>query len=230
MAEEAGNAAQAVAPGVWILRLRGVNAYAVAGPDGTVLVDAGNPGDGPRILGMLEAAGVPAPRRILLTHADVDHAGGAREIVRRTGAELLASAGEADVLGGKASPKLFRRLARIATGRMRCSGRLVDGEEVSGLRVVATPGHTAGHVCLWREDGAVLFAGDALSVREGTARIPPAFFTEDRRAAENSLARLAALAPALVLPGHGSPLRDAAETLRAASAASPAVRTPVSDG
>ncbi len=205
-----------VADGVWQLPLRGVNAYALETAQGTVLVDAGNRGDGERILAMLRVVGLAPPGRILLTHADMDHAGGVRAILQVTTGEVHASRLQADVLAGHGRPPALRRFGRLLTGRIACEPDLEEGARVAGLLVVATPGHTAGHVALLREDDRVVFAGDALAVRGAKVRILGAPLTEDFAQACASLRRLAQLQPNLVLPGHGDPLPAPAHALEAA--------------
>ena len=197
-----------LAPDVWSLPLRRVNAYALKAAEGTVLVDAGNPGDGPRVLTMLQVAGLEPPALILLTHADVDHAGGVRDLLRACAPRVLAAGPEALVLAGRGRPRLLRRLGRLGSGRVRCSATVRDGECVAGLTVVSTPGHTRGHCSYLRESDGLLFTGDALAVRDGMVRIPGQPFTEDWPRAYASLARLVSLHPRLLLPGHGAPLAE----------------------
>lgn len=205
-----------MAPHVWRLPLRGVNAYAIETDQGIVLVDAGNPGDGPRILSMLHGVGLAPPRLILLTHADVDHAGGVRALLRICAPEVRTTEGETSILAGGGHPRLFRRLGRLLTGRIRCAAPVAIGDRTAGLLVVATPGHTAGHCSFLREADGVLFAGDAAVVRSGEVGIPARLFTDDLAQAEASLAHLADLGPRLLLPGHGAPLPEAASGLRKA--------------
>ncbi len=86
-----------------------------------------------------------------------------------------------------------------------------------GWRAVHTPGHTAGHVSLWRAADRTLLAGDALAtvnqdsphgmvVQKAEFRRPPAPFTPDWSAAQSSVERLAALRPMTVGAGHGPPM------------------------
>src|SRR5690606_39587546 len=86
-----------------------------------------------------------------------------------------------------------------------------------------TPGHTDGHVSLWRPHDRVLVAGDALITVKQESMLavlaqwralhgPPAYFTTDWRRTELSVRALAALQPDLLIPGHGRPMRGAALT------------------
>jgi glyoxylase-like metal-dependent hydrolase (beta-lactamase superfamily II) len=90
---------------------------------------------------------------------------------------------------------------------------LVEGDEVAGFQVLHTPGHAAGHVSFWRESDRVLIAGDVLNtmhpftMKRGL-REPLEVFTPDPALNRKSIKRLAELEPALLLVGHGPPLRD----------------------
>ena len=92
-------------------------------------------------------------------------------------------------------------------------------------RWVATPGHTRGHVSLWRPSDRTLLSGDAVittaqesayaaAAQEPELHGPPRYFTPDWPAAEASARRLAALSPETLVPGHGRAL--AGEPMRSA--------------
>jgi glyoxylase-like metal-dependent hydrolase (beta-lactamase superfamily II) len=83
---------------------------------------------------------------------------------------------------------------------------------------IHTPGHTEGHISLYRKKDGVLIAGDAfttvkqeslLSVLTQNEQIsgPPKYFTEDWQAAEKSVKTLRNLNPSLVIPSHGKPMQ-----------------------
>jgi glyoxylase-like metal-dependent hydrolase (beta-lactamase superfamily II) len=90
---------------------------------------------------------------------------------------------------------------------------LSAGDEVAGFEVLATPGHTAGHVSFWREADRVLIAGDVVwnfhfvAGRPGLTE-PVSAANLDSAQNRESARRLAALRPELVCFGHGPPLRD----------------------
>jgi glyoxylase-like metal-dependent hydrolase (beta-lactamase superfamily II) len=100
--------------------------------------------------------------------------------------------------------------------------RLAEGDDIGhGFTVLDAPGHSTGHVAFWREADRTLVCGDVFfnigfSLRPGL-REPPGFLTTDPARNRESARRLAALDPALVLFGHGPPLRDP-DALRAFAA------------
>jgi glyoxylase-like metal-dependent hydrolase (beta-lactamase superfamily II) len=86
---------------------------------------------------------------------------------------------------------------------------------------IHTPGHTVGHVSLFRRDDRVLIAGDAVTTTKQESILavatqrrelhgPPAYFTIDWDAARESVWHLASLQPDVLATGHGVPLRGAA--------------------
>jgi hydroxyacylglutathione hydrolase len=201
-----------------------LNAYLL----GDVLVDAGLPGQGAAIVRMLGAR--PVGRHVL-THPHLDHAGGSAHVCRALGLEGAACGGAdlADLRAGR-SPDLALRprlqpLSR-ALGRFTpvAGTELADGETVGpGFVVVPTPGHTPGHVSLWRAADRVLIAGDAVMGLHPFSgrpdlRLPPRFDQPDPAAVRASVRRLAALEPRVVFFGHGLPLTDAAQRLGAFAA------------
>jgi glyoxylase-like metal-dependent hydrolase (beta-lactamase superfamily II) len=91
---------------------------------------------------------------------------------------------------------------------------------VFDLDVVATPGHTAGHICVLDPVAGVLVAGDALNTQGGTLAGSPPQFTADMEAARASVAKLAELSFETLLVGHGDPIEGGASEQVAALAAS----------
>jgi hydroxyacylglutathione hydrolase len=103
--------------------------------------------------------------------------------------------------------------------------RLREGETVADFTVIETPGHTPGHLSLWRDSDRTLILGDVLTNEHPITRCtglrePFARFTLDPRRNRLSARKIAALAPQLICFGHGPPLRDPAR-LRAFVAALP---------
>ena len=172
-----------------------VSVYLLVRGGEVAVVDTGNPGSAASVEDGLKAAGLGwgAVRHVILTHQHQDHAGGLAEIAPLVGATLYA--GEADVPGISAPG---RQLTPVK-----------DGDEVFGLQMIGTPGHTLGHVSIFEPGTGVLVAGDALrnqNVLEGSAPM----YTADAAQAAASVKRLAGLDVRAILPGHGKPITSGA--------------------
>lgn len=119
---------------------------------------------------------------------------------------------ESGDVAGNMPPSLVARLQQLVwVGPGHPVDReLREGDVVGGFEVVATPGHSPGHVSYWRESDGTLVVGDVLrNLDFATTRPalgePPELFTTDPARNRASARRLADLA----LFGHGPPLRDA---------------------
>ncbi|QJY48923.1 MBL fold metallo-hydrolase [Pseudonocardia broussonetiae] len=251
-----------VAPGVHRLALPlgihgvpTVSAYLLHDDDGDVLVDcgvaAGGAGSGVddpcgALTVALRAAGsaLDRVRRLVVTHAHIDHFGLAGEVVRRSGGELwMHEATQLDIekYGDPAEAVDRRELMLADHGlfgpELTASSRglqdwmpvmpsvgwpdrlLVGGERcVAGGRewqVVPTPGHSPGHVCLWSPQDRILCSGDhLLQVVSPPVTFERGFERDPMGSYLESLERVAELEPEVVLPGHGPPFRDGARRAR----------------
>lgn len=133
--------------------------YAVETPQGFVLIDVGMDSDqGIQALqAQLEEAGI-GPRSVSLilgTHAHGDHVGLVSRVKALTGARLAMHRLDAPNLN--VSPFRFRIPPATVEVLLDGSEELVPG---SGLRVIWTPGHTPGHVCIHDTRRKLLFTGD----------------------------------------------------------------------
>ncbi len=176
-----------------------VSAYVLVRSGEAAVVDTGTAGSEAAIAEGLTAVGLgwDAVAHVILTHSHPDHAGSADAVFA---AAPLATgyAGAADIPGITAS----RPLSPVA-----------DGDRVFDLRIVATPGHTPGHVAVLDEVGRILVAGDALVTEGGAVGPPPAQFTEDMDQAMASIATLATLGFDTLLVGHGAPIEGGASAM-----------------
>lgn len=177
-----------------------VSAYVLVRGNEAAVVDTGVGGSGDAIGAVLDEAGPgwAGVRHVVLTHKHPDHAGSVSEVLDQA-PEATGYVGQAD-------------LAEVDAPRQLTALR--DGDEVFGLRIVGTPGHTAGHMAVFDDDTGVLVAGDALTNQDGLSGSNPQF-TEDEQAAAESVRKLAELSPKVILVGHGAPvLQGAADQLR----------------
>lgn len=226
-----------------VFRLRGstgANVYLVREADQGLLIDSGFAEDSPRLLKKIEQVlgSVEHLTMILLTHYHKDHAGGAASLAAATGAKILCSENDADVFrGGQEYVRLPREvsagtekfLAATALWEKCFSGgnewfpqvdtTLNDGDLLCGFRVVAHPGHTPGHLCLYDDISRVLISADYLVYPSEEL---PQFFKKfirtvhlDPDTALSSTRQLLQLDFESLLPGHGQPvLRNARSVLK----------------
>ena len=221
-----------------------VNVYLVGQSGGWIVVDTGLPGAAGLVRRAAEARfGVGArPQAIVLTHGHFDHAGSALDLAWHWDVPVYVHPLERPYLTGASDyapqdPSMGGAIAFLS--RFFPSSGFHLGEHVRelpadgsvpgapGWRWLHTPGHTAGHVSLWRDADRVLLAGDAIATMDldsWTAQVtkprvfdrPPAPFTPDWGATRASVHALAGLDPLTVAAGHGLPITDrAAERLRA---------------
>jgi hydroxyacylglutathione hydrolase len=168
-----------------------------------VLVDAGTLFAKRRILRQVRSRGV---RTHVLTHAHPDHFGSSDAVCEELGVPLWCGSEDADVV----EEGLQGRLARAHP----VARRLREGDSVASFSVLEVPGHSPGHVAYWRSDDRVLICGDVFFHIAGRLSEPWRFLSEDPAQNRESMRRLAELEPALVLFGHGPPLRDTERFVR----------------
>jgi glyoxylase-like metal-dependent hydrolase (beta-lactamase superfamily II) len=84
---------------------------------------------------------------------------------------------------------------------------------LGGLRVVHTPGHTPGSVCLYAERHKLLFVGDTLQVIRGKVTFASSVFSEDLPQARASVARMTELDVETIVFSHYPPWRDGANDM-----------------
>jgi hydroxyacylglutathione hydrolase len=217
-----------------IPKIRGANTYAVlgeaqvAGRSHVTLIDTGMPGNAARIVEFLKSLGKSQVDSfsIILTHPDIDHAGSAAELKRKLeNTKVAIHEADAPRLAGEKPLKEVRGFARFLLRAMSLFMKfepvtadilLKDGEQVDGLTVVHTPGHTQGSMCLYSERLQAMFVGDALATgRDGTLSLPTAFMSFDIEEAKNSARKIASYEFQLLLPGHGPPiLSDASRKVK----------------
>jgi glyoxylase-like metal-dependent hydrolase (beta-lactamase superfamily II) len=229
------SAADQVTPDLTWLRYLFVNLYLYGTSASWVLIDAGLQGSA---LTIMEAAeerfGKGArPEAIILTHGHFDHVGAFPELFEGWDVPVYAHRLELPHLTGKADypppdPTVGKGVMALLSfaypnGAIDLGTRVRslpdDGSvpHMPGWRRIHTPGHTAGHVALFRESDRCLIAGDAFVTtrqeslyavmsQEPEVNGPPAYFTPDWGSARRSVEELAALRPAIAATGHGTPM------------------------
>ena len=197
--------------------ISGANCYLVITGTKLLVIDTGMPGNGSKIIEYIKGLGKnPSDiNYIILTHADIDHIGSAAEIKKMTGAKLAIHTSDAPILAGKSRFKtvrgplgvLFKLMARLMRFHpVEPNVILQDNVEIGGFKVIHSPGHTNGSICLY-QPGKVIFVGDALrSDSKGNPKPPSKNFSADIVRAKASLIMISQLEFDILLPGHGAPV------------------------
>jgi glyoxylase-like metal-dependent hydrolase (beta-lactamase superfamily II) len=204
------------APGLYGVIGPASNVYVVEDDaSGLTVIDAGMPGYGRRILGLVRHLGYGPQdvKQILVTHSDLDHVGGLKSLVDATGAAVYASPESAKCIRARRNPPHMKMpmaaVAMVVSWAFRrgvpVRYEVSDGELLNlagGIRVIATPGHTPDHTCYFWERERVLFAGDLLHHVRDLA-LTPDRITWNRADARQSAHKVLALDPAIICIGHG---------------------------
>jgi glyoxylase-like metal-dependent hydrolase (beta-lactamase superfamily II) len=194
---------------------------------GPTLVDTGLPGQLDAIATALGAAGVRVAelKRIILTHQDIDHVGSLHDLVQASGARVLASVVETPYIDGSELPRYARPEILAQHPELRAVAerfqstpvdeQLQDGARLDlagGVRVITTPGHTPGHMCLYHERTRTLIAGDSLTSNDGQLMGPNQGATPDMPTASQSVHKLAQLDVQAIICYHGGLVAQDANT------------------
>jgi glyoxylase-like metal-dependent hydrolase (beta-lactamase superfamily II) len=232
---------QQIAPDLVYKRLGIVNVVFVGAPGGGpgewVLIDAGVPGTAGLITSAAEErfGEGTRPAAIVMTHGHFDHVGALETLAERWDVPIYADELELPYLDGRASypppdpgvgggmmsllSPLFPRSPVNVTRWLHVLPRDGSIPCMPGWRWLHTPGHTPGHISLWRETDRAIIAGDAfITTRQESAYAaavqkpemhgPPMYFTQDWVAARESVRVLATLRPELAITGHGPAMRS----------------------
>lgn len=221
--------AKPIVPGLYRINLGNVNAFLLTAGELT-LIDTGFPGSEGKILQAVSALGhkPEAIRHILLTHCHPDHAGSLAALQRATGATTYAHPLDAPEIRAGAVAKMLTptpRLLQRILFRLFIHGSsptypaaIVDREindgdllpVAGGLRVIHTPGHSAGHLSFfWPQHGGVLIAGDTC------ANMPTLDYSlgyDNFAQGQRTLVKLTQLDFGVICFGHGNAITKGATT------------------
>lgn len=225
-----------VARDVWGLRDVMVNVYMIRNKDGSwVLVDAGLKTAAPKIRKMASQlfGAYSKPAAIVLTHGHFDHVGSLKRLLEEWDVPVYAHKLELPYLTGESSyppadpavgggvmpllaPLYPTKPIDVSDNLKTLSNGAIP--ELQGWTVIHTPGHSPGHISLFRADDRTLIVGDAFVTTKQESMLsiifqtpylqgPPSYFTIDWSAAARSVAKLESLQPEVVASGHGKPMR-----------------------
>ncbi|WP_336965624.1 MBL fold metallo-hydrolase [Chryseobacterium contaminans] len=192
-----------------------INCYIIEG----VLVDCGIRSSYTTIKKVIQKIAV---HQHVLTHAHADHQGCSDQICAEFDIPLLCHPNEVFrtetgmVTNDYPTPDNW--VAKLQQKYWAGQGHKVDktiveNDMIGNFRVIETPGHSAGHISLFRERDGVLIIGDAATNMNVFTtitglRLPPNMFTSDQQRNIKSLKKLAELNPSVICFGHGPVLRN----------------------
>lgn len=226
-----------IRPDLFCYTIQIVNICLVGNPksDDFVLVDAGMPKSANEIISVIEErfGANNRPKAVILTHGHFDHVGGVIELVEHWGVPVYAHPLEIPFLTGvKSYPEpdptveggLVAKMSPAFPNEPINLGSHVQTlppngtvPHMPGFRWIHTPGHSPGHVSLFRESDGALIAGDAFATvkqeymykvlnQELEISGPPRYLTTDWEAAKQSVVKLESLKPLVAVTGHGLPM------------------------
>lgn len=222
-----------IAPGVWSMKIVFVNIYMITtGPEEWILVDAGLKGSAGKIIAMAEALfgeDLP-PAAIILTHGHFDHTGAIKDLLKKWPVEVYAHPLELPYLTGlsaypppdpSAGGGVMTFLSFLYPKKPIDLANHVHPVHKDGTLpfttdwiYIHTPGHSPGHISLFRPEDKVLIAGDAFVTIQSESLFsvitqkkhlsgPPKYFTPNWLAAAMSVKKLRDLKPEIAGTGHG---------------------------
>ena len=186
------------------------NVYLIRRGEKLLVVDAGLPGEYEKVLRYIEKLGhLPEDvETIIVTHAHHDHVGSLKDLKDATGANIAAHKDEVPYLKGE---KTFRSEIEPVDVEIK----LNDGDEVHGLKVIHSPGHTPGSICLLDLKTKALFVGDLVMEENGKLEEIPHHYSLDPMKNREAIRRLLDIDFVHLLPSHGKPiLNEGKEKLR----------------
>lgn len=225
-----------ITPDILVMNFTIVNASLVGNASNYILVDTGLENSADFILECIENkfGKNSKPKSIVLTHGHFDHVGSVIKLSELWNIPVYIHQLEMPYVTGKKDyplgdstvdegmvAKLSKTFPHTSIDITDYAKALPMDGSIPGMpewKWIHTPGHTEGHISLFREKDRVLIAADAFSTTKQESLMsvllhreqisgPPKYLTTDWKSAENSVRILRDLEPHLAIPSHGEPMK-----------------------
>ena len=209
--------------GPWDQADLGASVYLVAEGGDLTLIDSGYGGKAVQILKRVHELGFAAHRitHIIATHHHPDHVGSLAALKKMTGAKIIAHPADAPYIEGSLPqpgpfrPTLYKAvwhplLKLLQTEPAAVDMAVSDGDELpvaGGIRIIHTPGHTPGSICLYLKQKRLVFTGDLIA-RRLDIKLPSLAFSADIPELLQSIHKLSGIEFDIACFGHGWPMKQ----------------------
>ncbi|MDP2836053.1 MAG: MBL fold metallo-hydrolase [Methanobacteriaceae archaeon] len=187
---------------------KGNYAYLVFDEEITV-IDTGMPRQGKTLLKELESLKMELSniKHIMLTHHDIDHIGNVALLEKATGAKVWASKEDIPyIYGEKSRPGIKKILSIFMKAKLpEKINPYPENGILNKMKIIPSPGHTPGHVCILFED--VLFAGDLLRTSPDKIKPMMSLMNWNDSLIRESITKIDQLSFKWICPAHGVPIK-----------------------
>ncbi len=187
------------------------NSYIVSNNE-LLLVDTGMPGKSNEIIDYVKNDLKRDPhdiKTIVITHHHFDHTGSLDKLKEITDAKVAIHSADADYISGEKTqhgslfmvPIVIFMKILYRSRPVKADIILEDGDQIGDYRVIHTPGHTSGSICLYNPNNKVLFVGDNLMYSKNVIEGPRVL--HEPQEFKKSIEKLTNLDVDIILTGHG---------------------------
>lgn len=205
-----------------------VNCYVIERENECILIDTGMSKNASKIIQTINSNFPDKPlKAIVLTHSHQDHLAGLKALEELYDPLVIAHEEETPfIMKIKEMPtrkgfdaiilKIFDKMLKISGCKV--NQNVTANEVIHGLRVLHLPGHTPGTIALVDTETKALICGDIINTdKKGSKILPPSkkYALDYNQALDSSLKMFENFLPSVILPGHGSPIFEPEEAIKA---------------
>ena len=174
-----------------------------------ILIDTGLPKNGNGILNDLKSMDIKPHdiKHILITHDDMDHVGSLALLEKASGAKIWASKEDIPYIIGEIRRHVIKRILNYIVKLKKPENINPYPEDgmIGDIKIINTPGHTVGHVCLLYKD--IMFVGDLFRTKNGEIISGPSFADWNNTILKESIVKIDEYDFNWICPAHGEPIK-----------------------